>query len=460
MTEPATSRGGTVSVLVVEDDPTVQGVLRAALTALGWRSEVAGSGEAALPLLERELYDLVMLDVNLPGMSGLSVLSAGVGLQTDAQFVIMSGAGMIADAVDAMRLGAFDYLPKPLNLEELTLVLRRALEERSRRRELAQLRRESDAPGRRLLVGDSPPMRRLHEMILRVAPTRSTVLITGETGTGKELVAREVHRLSDRANHPFVPVHCASFSETLLESELFGHVKGSFTGATSSRRGLVEEAANGTVFLDECSSISASIQAKLLRVLQDHRVQRVGANALIPVDFRLVAASNVDLTDEVAGGRFRDDLYYRLNVFPIAVPPLRDRREDIPKLAAHFLQAVARENGTEAPELTSEALRRLESYDWPGNVRELASVVERAVILHSGSSKLSIDLPRRSSQAPDDIIGSGLRDAWSLDRVEREYIERTLHAVGGNQSQAARILGVDRRTLSRKLTEWAAGEAK
>ena len=441
-----------VSILVVEDDIMVQALLRSALERMGWRMDLVDSGEAALPLLERELYDLVLLDVRLPGKSGIDVLSVGTGLQTDAQFVMMSGNGMIGDAVEAMRLGAYDYIPKPLNLDELFLVLRRALEERDRRRELARLRRNNDDPARRAMVGESAPMQRLQELIQRVAPTRTTVLVTGETGTGKELVAREIHRLSDRMSRPFVPVHCAALPESLMESELFGHVKGSFTGATAGRRGLLEEAAEGTLFLDEASSLSTSVQAKLLRVLQDHRVQRVGANALVPVDFRLVVASNVDLSAEVQAGRFREDLYYRLNVFPIAVPALRERREDIPRLAAHFVNSLAEEQGIVPPELSAEALRRLESYDWPGNVRELSSVVERALILHAGSSKLSIELPRQKSGGAEDAIEVGLRESWPLERVEREYINRTLDAVGGNQSKAARVLGIDRRTLSRRLT--------
>jgi two-component system response regulator HydG len=443
----------TAAILVVEDDPLVQSTLAQALDRQGWRVEVVGSGEVAMPLLERELYDLVLLDVRLPGMSGLDILSAATSLQTDAQFVMMSGDGMIADAVEAMRLGAFDYLPKPLHMEELTLILRRALDERDRRRELARLRRAAAGAGQRLLIGDSPPMQRMHDMIERVAPTRTTVLITGETGTGKELVAREIHRLSERATHAFVPVHCAALPETLMESELFGHVRGSFTGATGSRRGLLEEAADGTLFLDEASSLSIAVQAKLLRVLQDHRIQRVGANALVPVDFRLVAATNIDLDVEVAAGRFRNDLFYRLNVFPISVPPLRERRADIPKLAVHFLNQVAREHNLDVPELSAEALRKLESFSWPGNVRELHSVIERSAILHGGSRVLSVELPHKAHSPAGDLLESGVLDAWPLERVEHEYILRTLDAVAGNQSLAARILGIDRRTLTRRLQE-------
>jgi DNA-binding NtrC family response regulator len=451
MTDAASTPEAVVSILVVEDDPSVQHVLRQVLAAQGWRVDVAGSGELALPLLERELYDLVLLDIRLPGMSGLDVLSAATSLQTDSQFVMMSGDGMIVDAVEAMRLGAYDYIPKPVRMEELTLILRRGLEERARRRELARLRRATEAPGQRLLVGDSPPMQRLRELIMRVAPTRTSVLITGETGTGKELVAREIHHLSDRSGRAFVPVHCAALPESLMESELFGHVKGSFTGATAGRRGLLEEAAEGTLFLDEAASLSATVQAKLLRVLQERRVQRVGSNTLVPVGFRLLTATNIDLTAEIAAGRFRDDLFYRLNVFPIVVPPLRERREDIPRLAAHFLNQIAREHGREPPELSSAALRRLEEYDWPGNVRELASVIERAAILHAGSRQLSIELPQKPSSVEGELLEAGARGTWPLERVEREYILRTLESVGGNQSRAAQLLGIDRRTLSRKL---------
>lgn len=444
------------SVLLVEDQRAVRDMLLNVLQGEGFQVTAVETGELGLQALDRELFDLVLLDVNLPGISGMDVLEAARALQMDAQFILLTGFGSVDMAVEAMKLGAFDYLNKPVQIPELLVVLQRALRDRELRREVAQLRRRAgDAAIRSSMIGRSAPMRRLFDLMERVAPTRATVLITGETGTGKELVARGIHALSDRARRPFVPVNCGALPEGLLESELFGHVKGAFTGAVAHKRGLVEEARDGTLFLDEIATITPATQAKLLRVLQERKVQRVGSTQPTPVDFRLVAACNVDLAAEVTAGRFREDLFYRLNVFPIHVPPLRERREDIPLLAHHFRNRFAEENGVDAPEITPETLGRMTSYGWPGNVRELEHYLERAVILHTGARTLPFEPPRAPGAVGQHVlVEQAAAHEWDLARLEREYILATLERTQGHQGNAAAILGVDARTLSRKLKQY------
>jgi DNA-binding NtrC family response regulator len=444
-------------VLVVEDQPPVRDLLVEVMRQEGYQAETAGSGEDALRALDRGLYDLVLLDINLPGIGGMDVLQAARALQMDAEFVMLTGYGSVESAVEAMRLGAFDYLAKPVDVDELALTAARALRERETRRELASLRASAEGGVRSRIVGRSPAMQRLWDLVERVAPTRATVLVTGETGTGKELVARAVHELSDRARRPFVAVNCSALPETLLESELFGHVKGAFSGAVANRRGLVEEAAGGTLFLDEIGTISHATQVKLLRVLQERRVQRVGGGPEVLVDFRLIAAANVDLGAEVQAGRFREDLFYRLNVFPVHVPPLRERPGDVPLLVQHFRLRFARENGVEPPEVTPDTLARMQAYEWPGNVRELENWVERALILHAGARTLPFDAPRPPGAAQNEergLLARARAERWSLDRLEREYIGAVLDEVGGHQGRATEILGIDRRTLQRKLARF------
>ncbi len=444
-------------VLVIEDDESVRTFLLHVLRISGYAAQATDSGEAALKVLERELFDLVLLDINFPGMGGLEVLAVARALQTDAQFIMMSGSGTIGSAVEAMKLGAFDYISKPIQVAELRSMLQRALEETEQRREVAQLRREpgSRKPGG--IVGKSPALRRMQDLIERVAPTRSTVLITGETGTGKELVARAIHELSDRARGPFVPINCSALPETLLEAELFGSMKGSFTGATSTKRGLFEQANGGTLFLDEIATISPAIQVKLLRVLQERKIRRIGADHDIPCDFRLLAATNVDLAGEVEAGRFREDLFYRLIVFPIAVPPLRERKSDIPLLAEHFRTRYAREHGVEPPEIPPETMERLMEQEWSGNIRELEHFIERGVTMHAGARIIPFERPTGSTarQPERDLLGRARRERWSLERLEREYILDVLQETRGHQIQAAEILGVDRRTLYRKLKQYS-----
>jgi two-component system, NtrC family, response regulator HydG len=439
-------------ILVVEDEEVVRDLLVKLLTEEGYAVDSVDSGEEALRTLDREFYDLVLLDLNLPGMYGLNVLAAAPALQTDAQFVVMTAFGSVDTAVEAMKLGAFDYINKPFRTEELLLTLERALEETELRREVAQLRRRASDVVRTTIVGTAPAIQRMFDLVERVAPTRATVLVVGETGTGKELVARVIHDLSERVRKPFVPINCSALPESLLESELFGHTKGSFTGAIATKRGLFEEANGGTLFLDEISTISQAIQVKLLRVLQERKIQRIGGSQPIPVDFRLIAAINLDLGELVASGQFREDLFYRLNVYPVRVPPLRERKSDIPLLANHFRNRFAQENGVEPPAITPDTMRRLMAYEWPGNVRELENFIERAMIMHAGARAISFEAPMsQKGRTERTLLDQARQERWDLERLEREYILDVLDETRGHKGQAAHLLGIDRRTLYRKL---------
>ncbi|MBX6363970.1 MAG: sigma-54-dependent Fis family transcriptional regulator [Gemmatimonadetes bacterium] len=454
MTKPTTTTPG-AHVLVVEDhEPTLR-VLTQLLADKGYRAQPARDGAAALAALEHGNPDVVLLDLHLPDIDGMQILSAARALGTDARFILMTGHGSIDTAVEAMKLGAIDYLTKPLHTEELLLVLERTVREKELRQEVARLRGERGQGVRARIIGRAPALERMLELVARVAPMRATVLIVGETGTGKELVARAIHDLSDRANRPFVPINCSALPETLLESELFGHVRGSFTGAVGTRRGLIEEAHGGTLFLDEVSTLSPAIQVKLLRVLQERTIFRVGGNQPIPVDFRLVAATNVDLAAEVRAGRFREDLFYRLDVFPIRVPPLRERRSDVPLLAEYFRRRFAAENGIEPPAISPETMSRLREYDWPGNVRELENFIERAMITYSGEATIRFDPPAgENREATRALLAEARRERWNLARLEREYILDVLQEVHGHRGRAAELLGIDRRTLYRKLKSY------
>jgi len=443
-------------VLVVEDDSVVLGLLVKILTEAGYQVTGVPSGEAALGELDKQLFDAVLLDLNLPGVQGMDVLSVGPTLQTDTPFIVMTAFGSVDTAVEAMKRGAFDYVSKPFRTEELLLTLRRAHEEAELRREVARLRRHVKEVGAAPeMVGRSAAMERVRDLISRVAPSRATVLITGDTGTGKELVARSIHALSGRAEKSFVGVNCSAIPETLLESELFGHVKGAFTGAITNKRGLMEEASGGSLFLDEIGTVTQNIQVKLLRVLQERTIMRVGAREAVPVDIRLIAATNLDLAEEVRAGRFREDLFYRLSVFPVHVPSLSERRDDIPLLAAYFLRRAAAEHQISPPTIPPTTMQRLMEYEWPGNVRELENFIERSVIMHSGSKTIPFDpgegLHRRREH---DLLKSARDERWDLDRLEREYILSVLDDVAGHQGRAAEILGIDRRTLYRKLKRY------
>lgn len=444
-------------VLVVEDEEVLRTFLCETLEEEGFQVSAASSGEEGLKRLESSLFDAVLLDLNLPGMHGMNVLAAAPATQTDAQFIVMTAFGSVDTAVEAMKLGAFDYLSKPFGTDELLLTVRRAIEETDLRREVAQLRTRLSDDTRSRIIGKTAAMQRVFDLIARVAPTRANVLIVGETGTGKELVARAIHDASERARRPFIPANCSALSETLLESELFGHVRGAFTGAVQAKRGLFEAAKGGTLLLDEVSGLAPSTQVKLLRVLQERTITPVGSTEQVAVDFRLVAATNEDLGELVREGRFREDLYYRLNVFPIVVPPLRRRREDIPLLANAFRLRFAEEHGVEPPHILPETLSRMMAHDWPGNVRELEHSIERAMILHRGARTLPFEPAGRQEQAFGGVsehVSQARLGRWDLERLEREHILAVLEDVGWHQARAAEILGVNRRTLYRKLRKY------
>jgi DNA-binding NtrC family response regulator len=451
-------------LLVVDDDDATRRLLQVLLQSRGYDVAIARSGEEALGLLARRSFELVLLDLQLPGKSGIEVLTEAQSLNTDAEFVMVTAHGSIDTAVDAMKRGARDYLRKPLSTDELLLVVERIVNDSGKRHEIAALKRRATEGMRGRMIGRSAAMEQLWDRIERVAPTRSTVLITGETGVGKELVARAIHEWSPRSAHPFVATNCSALPETLLESELFGHVKGSFTGAVGSRKGLFEEASGGTLFLDEISTITRGIQITLLRVVQEREIQRIGSNTAIPIDLRLLAATNTDLAAEVSHGRFRADLYYRLNVVPIHVPPLRERREDIALLARHFLRQKAECAQLEEPPLPQETLREMEAYDWPGNVRELENFIEGAVIATTGGAPIRFRAPDSRPLSAERNTQPLLRHAqhsqWKLAELERERILQALAESGGHRGRSAKMLGIDRRTLYRKLKAYEQQEDK
>ncbi len=449
-------------ILVVEDNERQRTSLVRLLESEGHSVDSVVSGEDGLARLAESFYDVVLLDLELPGIQGLGVLAAGPPLQMGVQFIVLTGSGSIDVAVEAMKAGAFDFLTKPFSADVLLLTIERALERSRLHREVAELRLETGKRGIDRIVGRSPAIRRVLDLIARVAPTQASVLITGDTGTGKELVARAIHELSERPTSHFVAVNCAALPDSLLESELFGHVKGAFTGADRARRGLVEDAAGGTLFLDEIGDISLNTQVKLLRVLQERVVTPVGGTTEVPVDFRLITSTNRDLDALVATGAFREDLFYRLNVFPIVVPPLADRREDIPLLADFFRLRFAEANGLEAPIFLESTFTRMQAYDWPGNIRELEHFTQRAVIMDQGDV---IRFSEPSTSPREEAIPESLRQAtseegWTLERLEKAYILDVLEAHSGNQTEAARALGINRSTLYRKLVRYQSGDSQ
>jgi two-component system nitrogen regulation response regulator NtrX len=442
------------SILIVDDEPGVRSALGGVLRDEGYEVDAVDSGEACLERLSRQAYDVVVLDIWLPGMDGLQTLARMRERQFDTQVVIISGHGNIESAVRAIKMGAFDFVEKPLSLEKTVLVVRNALRQRNLEAENRALRARVDA--QHTMVGDSYAMVKLREQVAMAAPTNGRVLIFGENGTGKELVARNIHQMSRRRTGPFVEVNCAAIPEDLIESELFGHVRGAFTGALADRRGKFELAHGGTIFLDEIADMSLKTQAKVLRVLQEQIMEPVGGSNRIKVDARVLAATNKDLTSEIRAGRFREDLYFRLNVVPIFVPPLRERQEDIALFADHFMAVLAREYGRRPKAFESDAIAALKRYPWPGNVRELRNVIERLMIMVPGDRISSRDLtfldqaPSADSQAfPQTFASVPLHDA--RDQFERDYILRALAAQQGNISRTAEVLGIERSNLYRKM---------
>lgn len=449
------------SILVVDDEEAIRTSLRSILEDEGYEVSVAANGVEALKVYGTDPPDLMILDIWMPEMDGLETLRRVKEFVPTTQVMMISGHGSIETAVKAIKLGAYDYIEKPLSLENVTLRVKHALEQFRLAQENRSLRTKVQQKFE--LVGQSPAMQRLRELIQTAGPTNSRVLIGGENGTGKELVARAIHMHSTRSDHPFVAVNCAAIPETLIESELFGHEKGSFTGATSMKRGQFEQADGGTLFLDEIGDMSLNTQAKVLRALQEQQFTRVGGTKLMKVDVRVLAASNKDLEKEIGRGQFREDLYYRLNVVPILVPPLRERREDIPALVRHFMKTHVEEQGLRMKEVSPEAMAVFQQYEWPGNIRELRNLVERLMIMVPGyvidASQAALSLQGRtagavpaSNHAANPILGKSydsLRDARNA--FEKEYISRKLREHHWNISRTAEDLKIERSHLHRKI---------
>jgi DNA-binding NtrC family response regulator len=455
---PATSK----HLLLVEDEAPLREALAEHLVDRGYQVQQAESGETALARLADFAFDIVITDLRLPGIDGSAVVEAAVARYPDLIAIVVTGYGTVKDAVEAIKRGAWDFVAKPFPIDELLHVLDSALEHRQLKSENAYLRAQLD---RRYqfegIIGKSTAMTNVFQLLETVAATNSTILITGETGTGKEVIARAIHHNSPRRAQRFVALNCSAIPETLLEAELFGHVRGAFTGAVGNRQGRLEQAHKGTLFLDEVGTMSAALQMKLLRMLQEREFERIGDSHTIKVDVRVIAATNSDLGKLVAEGIFREDLFYRLNVIPMQLPALRERKEDIPLLVQHFLDKFAADHDpTRSPmRVSQEAMRRLMVYAWPGNVRQLENTVERAVAFNAGRPQIEIsDLPAEVQQAPEPNFASGVslpEEGVDLERlvaaIERELIHRSLERTGGNKGRAARLLNMKRTTLVEKL---------
>ena len=446
-------------ILIVDDERVARSGLRTLLEDEGYEVAEAADGEEGLQQLAGFAPDVVLSDLRMPKRDGLSLLRAAKEQGAEATFVMMTAFATIEAAVEAMRAGAENYLVKPLDLNAVLVFLDKALEKRRLRREAASLR-ERVRERFRLdgMVGESPQLQAVCDVVKRAAPTKATVLVLGESGTGKELIAQALHEQSPRKDKPFVKVSCAALSETLLESELFGHERGAFTGAVARKEGRFELADGGTLFLDEIGDISPAVQVKLLRVLQSREFERVGGTVTLKVDVRIVAATNRDLAAEAKAGRFREDLFYRLNVVAVTLPPLRSRKADIPALVAHFVDRFARGYGKQVGGVAPEALQALLAHDWPGNVRELENAIERAVVLCAGGELTAGDLPTALRGTRPAVRDAGsLIPGASLYEIEREAIVRTMELVRGSTARAAEVLGISMRKIQYRLKEYAAG---
>jgi DNA-binding NtrC family response regulator len=443
------------SILAVDDDREITTWLKKTLEYRRYEVSVADDGPAALRALEASAFDLVLLDIKMPGMDGLTVLHRIKEAHPDLPVVMISAHGTIETAVEATREGAFDFLPKPLDLDKLLIVVRNAVERKALATEVRRMKETVE--GKDAILGRSMAIRQVLSLIERVAPTESRVLITGENGSGKELVAKAIHRLSRRASAPLVEVNCAAIPNELFESELFGHEKGAFTGAAAQRIGRVELADGGTLFLDEIGDMSLNAQAKVLRALEEDKIERVGGNRQIPVDVRVIAATNKDLPEAITQHLFREDLYHRLNVIPVRVPPLRERREDIPLLAEAFAHETCRRNGMALKRFSGEALKKLQAMEWRGNVRELRNTVERLVIMTSdpviGEDAVEAR-PPGAAPAGDDLLAQGGTFQAFKDRAEAAYIRRQLEAHGWNISRTAEALDIQRSHLYNKMKKY------
>jgi two-component system response regulator HydG len=439
-------------ILVADDDPALRDAVARTLSRAGYEVVPAADGTAALEIVRRRPVQVLLADLRMPGLDGLELLRAAKTIAPEVEVILITGHGGIEDAVAAMKEGAYDFLTKPFKRAALQKAVEKALEKQHLLQQNRALRRQlEDVMLQGAIIGTAPAMRRVLDLVAQVAPSNATVLILGESGTGKELIADALHRGSARREGPCIKVNCAALPETLLESELFGHEKGAFTGAAARKEGRFELAHGGTLFLDEIGDLSPATQAKLLRVLQDGTFERLGGTKTLKVDVRIVTATNKDLEGEVKAGRFREDLFYRLNVISIVVPPLRDRREDIPLLAQHFVQRYAQRNAKAVEGLAREALDLLAAYHWPGNVRELENVIERAVVLARDAWIGPRDLPEAISAVAPEARAITIAIGTPLEEVEQRLIEETLQHTGGDKTLAAKLLGITSRTIYRKL---------
>lgn len=439
-------------ILVVDDDLRMRQLIEELLRTEGFTVYSTGDGREALMMLKERAFDIVITDLKMPHVSGLEVLAYAKDINPEALVVMVTAHGTVESAIEAIRKGAYDYIQKPFDPDHLLLLVKRALEHHDLLDENRRLSAEVRSYQEDDIIGSSQGMMSVRQLIDKVAPLDTTILIQGETGTGKELIARLIHRQSSRSGNLFLPVNCGALSETLLESELFGHEKGAFTGAVAEKKGLFETASKGTIFLDEINATSPAMQVKLLRVLQEQTIMRVGAARPIPVNVRIVAASNADLQKEVADSRFRKDLFYRLNVVVLAIPSLRDRKDDIPLLAYHFLNKYGKKFTKEIRAFATEVLEVFNAYPWPGNVRELENAVERAVIMEQSAMITVHSLPPdMEKELHDPLSHIGL---MTIDEMEKFLIQRTLRLLDGQKNRAAEALGIDVTTLWRKLKKY------
>jgi two-component system response regulator AtoC len=451
------------SVLIIDDEKHTREGLKEALSE-NYDVAIAASADEAFNLMDTQAYDVILTDLRMPGKSGLKVIDRALALANKPAVLMMTAYGNVDTAVEAMKRGAVDFLTKPVNIERLDVLIRRALKTKTLEVEVQQLHERLDEKfDLNGIVGDSPLLKDVIEKVKKVAQSKATILIEGESGTGKELIAQAIHQSSPRSQGPFVAVHCAALSETLLESELFGHERGSFTGATERRIGRFESADGGTLFLDEIGEISGSIQVKLLRFLETKAIDRVGGTKTVELDVRLVTATNRNLEQLVREGKFREDLYFRLDVVRFVMPALRERKEDIPALLAHFIRIFSAENGVPPIEIEPGAIKTLMAYPWPGNIRELRNFCENAVVLRKGGKLSEFDLDPRfraspaspdSTARPGDGAAAGQATTLSVEQNEKRILREALIKSRGNRTKAAELMGISRRTLHRKLAQW------
>jgi len=445
---------GQANILVMDDEESMRDSCLQTLSRDGNHVKAAKNGSEGLIMLARESFDLIILDLKMPGLSGMEMLKKIKEDDPEAMVIVITGYATVESAVEAMKTGAFDFIPKPFTPDSLRAIVRRALDRKELALENVLLRSELKASfGPDVIIGQSKSMKKVEDLVQKVGPTDTTILISGESGTGKELVARAIHRHSSRKGKPFVAVDCGSLVENLFESELFGHVKGSFTGATSTKYGRFELANGGTLFFDEIGNISINIQTKLLRVLQEREITKVGSSQVIKVDVRIVTATNYDLQKAVKAEKFREDLFYRLSVVPITLPPLRERRDDIPLLANYFLKKYNTKRKMNIKAISGQAMKALVEYDWPGNVRELENAVERAVVLAENDVIKSSDLFYYGLSV-ETHSKTDMNKTQRLVDVEREYIAKTLEMFSGHKGKTAKALGIDRKTLRAKLRRY------